>query len=256
MSLSAVLATIKTRQLRLTRVDKFEDPFEGSVPRSQIDQQTLLFIGAESRRTMMNRIMPAHYSEIAKSIPPADEDSWTRMTRLRRARVRSAHAACWSLGEESEAIWRLYCEHDGCRGVGVAFQTTLGRLRASVAVYEPRVDPMTYIRYHEAPPFTDEMDHLLHKRHGFAAEHELRVLHFDQDHFNSLIPKDASVPELLEHIFYEWDPGNVIDEIVVSPYADERYELMVRGAVTAIDPKLADRVVLSVLNERRNPAYF
>ena len=39
LSLSAVLATIKTRQLRLTRVDKFHDPFEGSVPKSQIEQQ-------------------------------------------------------------------------------------------------------------------------------------------------------------------------------------------------------------------------
>lgn len=190
-------------------------------------------------------------------MPPDDEDSWTRMTRLRRARVRSAHACCWSIGEESEALWRLYCQDDdGCQGVGVAFQTTLARLRASVATYEPRVDPITYIRYHEAPPFTDEMAHLLRKRHGFAAENELRILHFDQDHFNSLIPKEASVPDLLEHIFCEWDPRNVIEEIVISPYADERYELVVRGVINAIDPNLANRVVLSVLNERRNPAYF
>ena len=78
----------------------------------------------------------------------------------------------------------------------------------------------------------------------------------DQDHFNSLIPKDASVPELLERIFLEWDPSNVIEEIIISPYAEERYEIAVRATVNTIDPNLADRVVLSVLNERRNPAYF
>jgi hypothetical protein len=37
LSLSAAIATIKTRKLQLTRVDKFHDPFEGSVPKSQID---------------------------------------------------------------------------------------------------------------------------------------------------------------------------------------------------------------------------
>jgi hypothetical protein len=126
-----------------------------------------------------------------------------------------------------------------------------------VAVYELRVDPITYIRYHEAPPFTDEMAHLLHKRHGFAAEHELRLLKFDQTHFNALIPNDASVPELSEHMFLDWDPSNnVIEEIVISPYAGENYEDLVRTAIAATDPNLADCVILSALNERRNPAYF
>jgi len=254
LSLSAVIATIKTRQLRLTRVDKFQDPFEGSVPKSQIDQQTVLLIGAESRRHMMNRTAAPSLG-MARSMPP-EEDSWARITRLRRARTRSAHASCWSIGDESEALWRLYCHDDGRQGAGVAFRTTLARLEASVAVYELRVDPITYIRYHEAPPFTDEMAHLLHKRHGFAAEHELRLLNFDQDHFNVLIPKDSSVPELLEHKFLEWDPSNVIEEIVISPYASENYEDLVRTAIAATDSNIAGCVILSALNERRNPAYF
>jgi hypothetical protein len=256
LSLSAVLATIKTRQLRLTRVDKFHDPFEGSVPKSQIEQQTLLFIGVESRRTMMNHIMPGHYSEMARSMLPADEDSWTRMTRLRRARTRSAHASCWSAGDESEAIWRLYCADDGCQGVGVALRTTLASLEESVAAHDLYVSPITYLRYHEAPPFADEMDSLLHKRHGFAAESELRLLKFDQAHFSALVPKDAAVSELPDHIYVDWVLSDVIDEIVVSPYAGENYEASVREAIKTTDPNLADRVTLSVLNERRNPAYF
>jgi hypothetical protein len=50
--------------------------------------------------------------------------------------------------------------------------------------------------------------------------------------------------------------SDVIDEIVVSPYAGENYEASVREAIKTTDPNLADRVTLSVLNERRNPAYF
>jgi hypothetical protein len=254
LSLSAVIATIKARRLRLTRVDRFHDPFEGSVPKAQIDQQTVLLIGAESRRTMMNRII-AHHSGTERSMLQ-DEDSWTRITRLRRARTHSAHASCWSAGDESEALWRLYSADDGCQGVGVALQTTLARLEASVAAHNLYVSPITYLVYHEAPPFTDEMDSLLHKRHGFAAERELRLLKFDQAHYSALVPKDASVSELPEHIYVDWVLSDVIDEIVISPYAGENYENLVRIAINATDPNLADRVVLSVLNERRFQAHF
>jgi hypothetical protein len=256
LSLDAVIATIKTRRLRLTRIDKFQDPFEGSVPDAVIDQQIPLFNAAASHLAMMNQIMPHHSPSMAISSRLPDEDSWTRMTRLRRARTRSAHASCWSAGDESELLWRLYCRHESSQGVGVALRTTLARLEASVAAHDLYVSPVTYIVYHEAPPFTDEMDSLLHKRHVFAAESELRLLKFDVAQYGALVPKDPSVPELQEHIFVDWAPSDVIDEIALSPYADEKYEEAVRAAIDAADPNLADRVKLSVLNERRNPPNF
>ena len=254
LTLGAVIATIEARHLRLTRVDRFQDPFEGSVPKKQIEDQIPILIGAASRRAMLNSVA-AHYPGMERSRPP-DEDPWLRITRLRRARTRSAHASCWSAGDESEALWRLYCADDGCQGVGVALRTTLARLEASVAAHDLYVSPITYIPYHEAPAFTDEMDSLLHKRHGFAAERELRLLKFDAAHFGALVPKDASVSELPEHVFVDWVLSDVIDEISVSPYANVNYENLVRHAIKAKDPNLADRVVLSVLHERRYPPGF
>jgi hypothetical protein len=254
LTLSAVIATIETRRLRLTRVDRFQDPFEGSVPKNQMDDQNVVFSGAASRQAMMT-VVAAHYPGMAKPTPP-DEDLWTRMTRWRRARTRSAHASCWSAGDESEALWRLYCADDGCQGVGVALQTTLSRLETSVAAHDLYVSPIRYLRYHEAPPFMDEMDSLLHKRHGFAAERELRLLKVDEEHYSALIPKDASVPELPEHMYVDWVLGDVINEIVISPYASVNYENSVRFAISAKDPNLADRVVLSVLHERRYAPNF
>lgn len=199
LTLSAVIATIETRRLRLTRIDRFQDPFEGSVPKKQIEDQNTRLIGAASSRTMMNSVA-AHYPGMARLMPP-DEDPWSRIRRLRRARTRSAHASCWSACDESEALWRLYCADDGCLGVGVALRTTLARLEASVAALDLYVGPITYLPYHEAPAFTDEMDSLLHKRHGFAAERELRLLKFDEVHYRALVPKDASVSELPEHMW-------------------------------------------------------
>jgi hypothetical protein len=43
MSLDALIAIVRDRQLRFTRVDKFEDPFERAVPKQTIDNQVLLF---------------------------------------------------------------------------------------------------------------------------------------------------------------------------------------------------------------------
>jgi hypothetical protein len=91
---------------------------------------------------------------------------------------------------------------------------------------------------------------------GFAAERELRLLKFDQEHFNALVPKHGSVPELLKHIYLDWVLSDVIDEIIISPYADVNYEDLVRQAIHATDPNFADRVVLSVLHERRYPPGF
>jgi len=125
-----------------------------------------------------------------------------------------------------------------------------------LAAHDFYVSPITYLPYHEAPAFTDEIDSLLHKRHGFAAERELRLLKVDEAHYGALVPKDASVSELPEHIYVDWVLSDVIDEIIVSPYADVNYEELVRHAINAKDPNLADRVVLSVLHERRYPPGF
>jgi hypothetical protein len=254
LNLSAVIATIKTRKLRLTRLDTFKDPFEGSVPKKQMEEQDLLLIGAESRRNMMNAVA-AHHPGMPSVMPP-DEDAWARITRLRRARTRAAHASCWSYGEESEALWRLYCTDDGNKGVGVALRTTLDRLTASVATHGLCVSPITYVKYHEAPAFTDDMQPLLHKRHGFRAEQELRLLKFDQAHYDALIPKDSSKPALLEHIYLDWPLSNVIKELVISPYADSNYQDLVCIAVNATDSSLTARVILSELHERRYKPNF
>src|SRR5258706_8502934 len=106
MSLDALLATVRDGQLRFTRIDTFEDPFEGSAPKQTIDDQVLLFGGAYRTRAVYT-ILAAHHPPGAMSLPEW-EDPWTKITRLRRAKCRSTHACCWAAGEESEALWRLY----------------------------------------------------------------------------------------------------------------------------------------------------
>jgi hypothetical protein len=271
-SLEALIATMRDRQLRFTRVDTFEDPFEGSVPKQQIDDQVVLFGNAYQTRTMYASV-EAHYPSGAMSVPEW-QDRWTKTTRLRRAMTRSTHACCWAAGDESEALWRLYCTDDGIRcrfvdrfvnrvlsrvsrqrprglGVGVALRTTLAQLETSVAPHDLYVSPVTYRHYHEGPAFNDDLDSFMHKRKGFWAEKEVRLLKFEKAHFDALITKPPATTELPIHLFKEWPAADAITEIVLSPYADEPFEQRARAAIEAADPSLRDRVVLSVLNPRR-----
>jgi hypothetical protein len=173
------------------------------------------------------------------------------MTRLHRAWTRSIHASCWSAGEESEALWRLYARDDGKSGVGVALRTTLGKLEASVAAEVVYVSPMTYRHYHEGPAFNDELDAFMHKRLGFSAEREVRLLKVNKQQFEGLVFQPSATAELPPHVFMKWPARSTVEEIVLSPYADQAYEDRSRAAIATIDAAPCDRVCLSILNPRR-----
>jgi len=258
-TLDALVQIFRNRQLRLTRVDKFLDPFEGSVPKKQIDDQLPIF---SSRNAVQMMSVAAHYPGM--SMPPRRNlDPWMEMTMRRRAKTRSAHASCWTAGHESEAMWRLYCRDGEAAGQGVALQTTLGQVEASVARHDLFVSPIRYRHYHEGDAFNDELDPFMHKRMGFAHEGEVRLLKYDESHYLKLAaaltsgdPNGATPPELPEHIFLDWSPAMVIERITVSPYADEAYEKRVRNDIESIDSSLVDSLELSVLSERRYAPQF
>ena len=258
-TLDALVQILRNQQLRLSRLDTFQDPFEGSVPKRQIDDQLPLF---SSRNAFQMMSVAAHYPSM--SMPPrCNLDPWTEMTLRRRAKTRSAHASCWTAGHESEAMWRLYCRDDGPEGQGVVLRSALGKIELSVARHDLFVSPIRYRYYHEGDAFNDELDAFMHKRMGFEHECEVRLLKYDDSHYIELAaaltsgdPARATLPELPEHVFLEWSPAAVIEKITISPYADESYEKKVRDAIASIDASIVDRLELSVLSERRYAPQF
>ncbi len=99
-TLNALVDMLRNRRLRLTRLDTFQDPFEGSVPKRQIDDQVPIF---SSRNAAQMMSVAAHYPSM-RMPPRRSLDPWTEMTLRRRAKTRSAHASCWTAGHESEAM--------------------------------------------------------------------------------------------------------------------------------------------------------
>ena len=258
-TIDTLVQILRNRQLRFTRVDTFQDPFEGSIPKRQIDDQVAIF---SSRNAVQMMSIAAHYPGM--SMPSRRHlDPWTEMTLLRRAMTRSAHASCWTAGHESEAMWRLYCWDGGLEGQGVALRSTLGKIEASVTRHDLFVSPIRYRYYHEGAAFDDELDSFMHKRMGFSHEREVRLLKYDQGHYSELAvaltsgdPARPTQPELPEHIFLDWSPAEVIESITISPYACECYEKKARDAIASIDRSIVDRLELSVLSERRYAPQF
>jgi hypothetical protein len=244
LSLDAVIETVRDRKLRFTRVDKFPDPFEGSVPKQTIDDQVMLFGGAYH---MLTSVAAWHPSG-AMSLPER-EDPWERMTRLRRAKTRSTHACCWAAGHESEALWRLFCKPPG---KGVALRTTLAQLEKSVAPHDLYISPINYRPYYEGPTFDDDLDPFMNKRQGFSAENEVRLLKVDDAQFGALMSEPPpTTAELPAYLYLDWPAADTIVEIVLSPYAEESFEQAARAGIEAVDASLRGRVILSVLNPRR-----
>jgi hypothetical protein len=248
MTLDGLVQTLAKQQLRLTRLDTFADPHEGSVPKQQVDDQLLLFSSRNVFKGSMNPRTPARL------------DPWTEMSLLRRAMTRSAHASCWSAGHESEAMWRLYCRDSGVEGRGVAIESTLSALEASVEALGLFVSPIAYRYYHTGPAFTDELDSFMHKRMGFSYEGEVRLLLFNKDQYlfiaDAVRAQNPEPTGLPKHVHVDWAVHAVVDRLVISPYADEAYERCVRDQVAAIDSALASKLDLSVLSERRYAPNF
>jgi hypothetical protein len=209
------------------RIDLFRDPFEGSAPKSLIDQQITLG-GGMGQTAQQQDVLHHYYPDYAGS------GKWHADVGARRKnRTYSTHASCWRWGPESEGMWRLYCgEKDG-----IAFQTTFARLEKSVEETHILAGKIRYGNYKTMDPFTEDLDHVMYKREGFAFEQEVRLLKADEDYYLKLC-SGAAQEKLPPCLPIRWSVKAAIDRILVSPYTDDWYMDAVRATARLADADL------------------
>jgi hypothetical protein len=172
-----LLSSLQTKKLYLALLDEVRvkfDPYEASVPASTHNDQVPIFAGNSSMQQFFGQ------SEPVMPLAPCarlNEDNWTRVERLRRGLLRCAHVSCWRSGEESEAMWRLYCPG----GDGVAVRTTFAKLRDSVTDPHTCVSEVKYFDYKTGRflRHKHDWDPAFHKRIAFKHEQEVRVFRHD-----------------------------------------------------------------------------
>ena len=242
LELFKLLWALREKKLWLTLLNRFNDPFEASVPtQTKYDD-----VAAQGNPNHMKQIWP-HFPSCS---PPYSVDQsgerHSSLSRRRRALLRAAHASCWRLGDESEAMWRLYCGGAD----GVAMRSTFSKLRDSISDNHTIVSKVEYIDYKTGRfvRHNHDYDPALHKRSAFAHEREVRVLRAKKEDF--LRAGDDENFSCDEHVEVAWDPEAVIEDIVLSPLIRSEYVDVFTLAIHQLSPTLADRVHRSELTER------
>jgi len=134
-------------------------------------------------------------------------------TRIRQ----SMHVNCWRLdNHESEAMWKIYCQHNS----GLAIQTTYKKLAESLPhEHKLFIGLITYLDY-ETDSFNrgNNFNPIMHKRLAFEHEKEVRIVHSTLNYMN-----DHTLPLPEPGIKLQTTLFEQIEHIYVNPYADEWY---------------------------------
>lgn len=210
MDFTKLVSLIDSRRLFFTRADKFDDPFEGSWPRINVNARQLIpdVIPEEGRESFAKQM--ASLGDLNKK--------WPKYFAIN----------CWHMNEhESAAMWRLYLKSDE----GIAVQSTYCRFRSSIIDEEQvHVGLVKYIDYDtEWIDAGNLLSPFVHKRKSFEHEHEVRAL------VSRWPIRDTGLDFNLETIEFglgiKVDAELLIENIYVAPSSPEWFADLVRTVV-------------------------
>lgn len=204
-----LFSLLLNRTLVYCRLDKLPDPYEGRLTRSRL---------AEINH--IDEALSTKYEKPIRIMPGIDD--------LIR---RTAFVNCWCLQNcESHAQWRIY---SGTQD-GAAIKTTYSKLVDKLS-NEDLVGLIRYIDYENDNMNSNNLLELaMHKRDVFEYESEVRIVRWGTStakYFYS----SGNPPQIID---VPVDLEDLIDEIVISPYAPNWYFEVVSRLVELCDLKI------------------
>ena len=212
MDFAKYVALLRSKALYFPRLDKLDDPFEGSISREEYEGiiETAR-VGEEEGKLPME--WRGRYFDVL-------------MQASRNAR-RSCYINCWHINEnESEAMWRLYSQST----FAIAIKSTYSKLRDVLPTPDefgqPYVGPflgkVTYLdHFVDKLPTGNLLSPIMNKRPSFQHEQECRAMIWRPEPDNYVLQRDS------ESIFKSYSVGlsieidlpKLIELTVVSPLA-------------------------------------
>lgn len=199
MDFGSFVFLLSTNQLHFTRIDNFDDPFEGSIPKKIADEYD------------------KHWEE-PDELSLEYVGSRENLSKIQQLRRKTIFVNCWHMNNtESAAMWNLYGRNNG-----IAIQSTVKRLKDSFDPYYRPQDRMflipqvKYINY-EKDSFnqTHLYNFYLHKRESFRHETELRIMIYYHEIDRNIITKtDEDFPP---HIQMKVKLETLIENVFVHP---------------------------------------
>lgn len=221
MDLAKFLSLLDESSLYFTRIDHFNDPYEGAL---EVATNEDAWIKMEmQRRSPFVNLKEFKDDENDFEKEKKEFDEYRRKIRTWRL---NNYISCWHQSEsESEAMWQLYSRDTQ---QGIAIQTTFERLYQALPVTANcEFGMVNYIDYSEynngtSGKYFHMFDAPWYKRLSFAHEKEFRVITESPD-FNMLT--DAN--DLLIPV----DLNLLIDNIYFSPKADKWFVKLVSNII-------------------------
>lgn len=217
MSFKNFVWLLEKKQLYQSSVSRFDDPFEGSLP----------------------KLTHKSFNESFKKWYPKHE--LNRFSQKRKLLKDTTYASCWSLREtESEAFWKIYCKKND----SVVIKTTYGKLKKFASSKFDIIGKVKYLDYNtENLELFSPLTPFMHKRKAFDFESEVRIAtlyNVYEDKDISLFPYYCVINIPIEKL---------IDKIIVHPTADKDYIDFVKRSVEDYSSYLATLVQQSEMIE-------
>jgi hypothetical protein len=232
MDFTKLISLLDTGCLFFSRADSFDDPFEGSYPRNNVEFR-------KSVPKELDEESQEHYLKVINNTKDTNKH-WPRYTAI----------SCWHMNEfESAAMWSLYLKSDE----GIAIQSSYNKLKKSIIddekVYLGVVKYIDYNSYYIKD--NNILIPFVHKRKSFEHESELRAVMLKKpissgeiDFKEETIKKGGGVP-------IKVNIKELIDKIYVAPNAPIWFHKLVNTIVKRYEPDI--EVLSSDIN---NPPMF
>jgi hypothetical protein len=200
MDVAKFASLLTTASLFFACPSQFNDPYEGSLPRSEA--QALSEMVQRTADDILS-LRPHFTAKSADSLTKFDEIMQTLRQKVGEATITAAQrfgVCCWHMNEyESDAMWRIYA----ASGQGVAIESTVSRLRNSLGNREDiQIDAIRYLDF-DTSPLEKGHGHyfLFQKRKSFEHERELRAtVRLTNDGVGTLIACDLEMLVTQIHI--------------------------------------------------------
>ena len=189
LDLSKFVDLLLTRQLFMSRSDKFEDQYEGTFSEPTFEEIRKL--------SMDNPDFLDYYKKQRKNVV----------------------ISSWHINEyESFAMWQIFTQ----KSEGLAIQSTLGRLQEALIpekTYKQHIGEVNYIDYKkEYIPFDNAFFPFLFKRKSFQYEREIRIISDVSKHqldIDNGLKIDIDLNKLIEKIYIHPKSENWYKNLVI-----------------------------------------
>ncbi len=198
MDFTKFVSLLDKKALYFTRSDKFDDKFEGAIPKLTIKAREAEVLGLET-----------HLAEETLKV----------MSQGSRKVREWIFVNCWHINTiESAAMWEQY----GQKNKGIAIRSTFARLRDSLSSsnHIMHIGMMNYIDYaKDMIPDGNAFHALFCKRRSFEHEHELRAVFL----------KPSVTNDSPSGLDISCELNILIDKIFVSPESPNWYRQLVNS---------------------------